>query len=72
MRYQKTIDLWNPQIQENIINGRCKIQRGQWVKCGEGKLSRFVKTTGRSLWVAHYQGNPKATRERFQQLCSIA
>jgi len=72
MRYKKAIDLWNPEIQENIINGRYKIQRGQWVKCGSVQLSRFVKTTGRSLWVAHPQKTPKATLERFKTLCSIA
>jgi hypothetical protein len=70
MKYLPTLDLWNHSIQSAILNGQIKLQCGQWVKCGEGKPSRFVKSTGRSLWVAHPQGTPAKTRERFLSLCS--
>jgi hypothetical protein len=70
MKYLPTLDLWNHSIQSAILNGQIKLQCGQWVKCGSGKPSRFVKSTGRSLWVAHPQGTPAKTRERFLSLCS--
>jgi hypothetical protein len=69
MKYLPTLDLWNHSIQSAILAGQIKLQCGQWVKCGEGKPSRFVKSTGRSLWVAHPQGTPAKTRERFLSLC---
>jgi len=72
MKYLPTLDLWNHSIQSAILAGQIKLQCGQWVKCGEGKPSRFVKSTGRSLWVAHPQGTPAKTRERFMQLISAA
>jgi hypothetical protein len=70
MKYLPTLDLWNPSIQSAVLNGQIKLQCGQWVKCGGGKPSRFVKTTGRSLWVAHPQGTPALTRKRFLSLCA--
>ena len=72
MKYQKAIDLWNTETQESIFNGSLKIQRGQWVKCGSDKLSRFIKSTGCSLWVAHWQGSSSATLARFKALCLAA
>ena len=72
MKYTATVDLWTPNTQENILNGSLKLQAGQWVRCGSDKLSRFVKATGTSLWVAHPQGTPQATRERFQVLLSVS
>jgi hypothetical protein len=42
------------------------------VRCGDGKLSRFVRSTGRSLWVAHWQGSGAATRERFMTLVAAS
>jgi hypothetical protein len=72
MKYIKAVDLWDAQTQEAILVGKVKLQRGQWVKCGSSKLSRYVKTTGRSLWIAHPQENAKATLARFNQLCAAA
>lgn len=68
MKYTKTIDLWAPGIQEQILNGSLRVQTGQWVRCGSEKLSRFVRSTGRSLWVAHWQGSGTVTRQRFTTL----
>lgn len=72
MKYLPAINLWDRGIQTAIINGQLKLQRGQWVKCGGGKLSRFVgvKPSG-SLWVAHWQGNGKDTAKRFKTLCEV-
>ena len=72
MKYLPTLDLWNNAIQQAVLTGQIKLQCGQWVKCGNSKPSRFVKTTGRSLWVAHPQETPKATFERFRKLASAA
>lgn len=72
MKYVKVVDLWDAKMQDAILAGKVKLQKGQWVKCGSNKLSRYIKTTGRSLWVAHPQKNSKDTLERFKQLCSIA
>jgi hypothetical protein len=72
MKYLPTLDLWNNAIQQAVISGQIKLQCGQWVKCGGGKPSRFVRSTGSSLWVAHSQGNAKATQERFLSLVSVS
>jgi hypothetical protein len=68
MKYLKTINLWAADIQDAVMRGQIRLQPGQWVSCGGGAPSRFVKTTGRSLWVAHPQGTAQATRERFLAL----
>jgi hypothetical protein len=72
MRYLPTVDLWNPETQLRILSGKLKLQAGQWVKCGGGKPSRFVRTTGTSLWVAHWQGTAAASRARFRDLLAAS
>jgi len=72
MKYLPTLDLWNNAIQTAVLSGQIKLQCGQWVKCGSDKPSRFVKSTGRSLWVAHPQGTPEATMQRFLSLVAVA
>lgn len=72
MKYLKTIDLWNPETEAAVLSGALKLQAGQWVKCGGDKLSRYVKNTGRSLWVAHWQGTPAASQARFRDLLSAS
>jgi len=66
MKFIKPIDLWVHG--DSVISGQIKLQRGQWVLCGP-QLSRFVGVKGRSLWVAHSQGNKAETRQRFTDLC---
>jgi hypothetical protein len=70
MRYLPTIDLWDSATQAAVLSGSLTLQAGQWVQCGGERLSRYVKTTGRSLWVAHWQGTPAATQARFRDLLS--
>ena len=77
MQFVKTIDLWADKgiNQDRILSGELKIQTGQWVQCGPGKKSRFIKATASgSLWIIHAEGhpheNPKITRERFSSCCS--
>ena len=72
MKFQSPVDLWAPGVEEAVLNGTLRLQRGQWVRCGGAKLSRFVRSTGRSLWVAHWQGSGAATRERFMALVAAS
>ena len=71
MKYLPTINLWESGIQEAILRGQLKLQCGQWVKCGGDKPSRFVKAMAHSIWAAHPQDTPQATRERFLSLVAI-
>jgi len=72
MKYLPTLDLWNYSTQLAILSGQIRLQCGQWVKCGSGKPSRFVRVSGNSLWVAHPQGNAKETQARFMSLVNVA
>jgi len=67
VKYSKVLDLWQEGVQEDIESGQVKLQRGQWLRCGSsGKLCRFVGLScSRSIWVTHWQGNGKATLEKF-------
>ena len=69
MKYTKPIDLHLHG--ESVLSGEIKLQRGQWVKCGN-VLSRYVGIhQGRTIWAAHPQGNSKDTAQRFKDLCEI-
>lgn len=54
MKFLPTIDLWATGIQQALTTGALKLQRGQWVRCGNGKPSRFVRATSTSIWAVHY------------------
>jgi len=71
MKYLPTVNLYLPGVQDDILNGSLRLQAGQWVSCGGGKPSRFVRIAGNSLWIAHPQGTARATRERFLSLLSV-
>lgn len=69
MKYLKTLNMWEPSIQDAVLSGQIKLQPGQWVQCGPGHKSRFVSVrNGRSIWAAHWQGSGKATQQRFLSL----
>ena len=68
MKYLPAINLWDNATHQAVLSGQIKLQAGQWVRCGNGRLSRFVRTTGRSIWVAHWQGSADATEKRFKAL----
>lgn len=73
MKFSKAIDLWAAGVQEAIMNGTLKLQRGQWVICGDSKhKSRWVGIRGSSLWVSHWKGNGSRTRAAFIDLCNAA
>jgi hypothetical protein len=67
MKYSKVLNLWQEGVQEDIVSGQIKLQRGQWLRCGESdKPCRYVGLSrSNSIWVTHWQGNSKATLEKF-------
>lgn len=69
MKYLPTIDLIAPGVQEALISGRLKLQRGQWVLCCNRKPSRYVGLTrGKAIWAVH----PSPDQEsRFREICSF-
>ena len=78
MIYVKTLNLWDKSIMGAIERGQIKLQRGQWLTCGEhGKKCRFVGMGLRknkpndTIWVVHWQGTGKKTQEKFLSSCKI-
>lgn len=67
MKYQPMLNIWNSQIQDDVLSGKLKLQRGQWLRCGNStKPCRFIGVNiGRSIDVVHWQGSPKATNTLF-------
>lgn len=74
--YLPTVDLWDAKTQRSVVSGELKLRRGQWVKCGDKTLSRFVCVHGGGLWVVHPEGNPEGKRrittKRFSEICDAA
>jgi len=62
-----TLNVWDNSIKKAIETGQIKLQRGQWLRCGnEGKRCRYVGlTSGKSIWVTHWQGSPERTNTKF-------
>ena len=72
MKFQKTLDLWETGVQEKIDSGEIKLQRGQWLTCGdsgglEGKKCRYVGQSGGRVWVTHWQGSAEATQRKWHE-----
>ena len=67
MKYITTLDVWDNSIKKAIETGQIKLQRGQWLRCGtKGKRCRYVGlTSGKSIWVTHWQGSPEKTNAKF-------
>lgn len=69
MKFVKSINVWEAGVQNSIIDGTLKLQRGQWVRCGDSKPSRFVKATlGSSIWLIHYSENQASN---FVDICKL-
>ena len=67
MKYLPTIDLWSTGIIDALHSGALRLQRGQWVRCGQQRPSRFVRATSGSIWAVHPQ--PGQARQ-FLAVCS--
>ena len=72
MKYLPTVNVWLPAISAALQHGQLKLQRGQWVTCGDGHSpARFVARKGNALWIAHSEGS-KGTGDSFRRLCAVA
>jgi len=78
MLYLKTLNLWDTSTALAIEHGQIKLQRGQWLQCGENdKKCRFVGlglhkgSDSKSVWVVHYQGLNGNTMKKFRSGCKI-
>jgi len=67
MTYLPELNLWSPGIAQAIRSGQLKIQRGQWLRCGNNPHPcRFVGLTpGGTLHVVHWRGSKAATNAHF-------
>ena len=72
MRYLPTLDLWNSGIHSALVSGQLKLQSGQWVRCGEGKLSRFIGISNGVINAVHWSGSGRSTNRKFLQRARIA
>jgi hypothetical protein len=72
MNFLPTVDLWNVAIDRALRSGQLKLQRGQWVQCGQGRKSRFIGVYGHAIRCTHWQGSAERTREHFQQSCEVS
>lgn len=54
-KFIKTPDLWDIKTVRKIKSGELVLQPGQWVRCGDKKLSRFVRfnPASKTFNVAH-------------------
>ena len=59
MKYIKAINIWD--YSDAVRKGQIKLQKGQWVRLGEGgRLSRYHSTNGNTIRAFHY---PNATKK---------
>jgi hypothetical protein len=69
MKFTPILDLWDNGVQDALYSGALRLQRGQWVKCGQAsRPSRFVRATKSSIWCVHYSCNQ---RKAFAEVCAI-
>jgi len=68
MKYLPTIDLWSSGIIDALHSGALRLQRGQWVRCGQERPSRFVRATPASIWAIHPQPNQAG---QFLAVCQM-
>lgn len=71
MKYLPTVDIWSPSVSAALRFGQLKLQRGQWVRCGNDRPSRFVCVRpSRSIWAVHPDGSGRVSLSRFRALCA--
>lgn len=70
-KYQKTLDLWDPEVSDKLYSGELKLQSGQWVTCGpDGIKSRFVKANSHHITVIH-GGSSMEVCEKYKKYVKI-
>ena len=54
MRFVGALDLWDLGTIQAIQNGQLRLQPGQWVRCGNERLSRLVRISEAGVvWAIH-------------------
>ena len=73
MKFQKTIDLWADGVIDALENGNLRLQKGQWIRCGQSAKSRFVqvKTRSRTIHAVHPKGEAGVSIKRFSEACKF-
>lgn len=66
MRFLPTLDLWADDNAAALRAGTLKLQRGQWVYCGNDRPSRFIRATPSSIWAIHPQ---ERQNKKFVAIC---
>ena len=65
MRYVKTLNLWDDNRIESLIDGTLVLQPGQWILCGGTSPSRFCGVTSSGTIVATH---PSGDRLRVDSM----
>ena len=72
MKFVPTVNLWDPAISRLIQDGRLKLQRGQWVRCGLERRSRIVNISGSGLiWAVHPRTDKGRDSEQYQSWLTL-
>jgi len=73
MKFQKTIDLWADGVIDALENGNLRLQKGQWIRCGQSAKSRFVQVKPRSktIHAVHPKGEAGVSIKRFSEACKF-
>lgn len=73
MKFQKTIDLWADGVVDALEKGNLRLQKGQWIRCGQAAKSRFVqvKPVSRTIHAVHPKGEAGVSTKRFSEACKF-
>jgi len=71
-QFHKTLDLWNQNIVDAILDGAIRVNRGQWVQCGEGIKSRLIDINFSSgTFHCVHGGSYKEVNRQFKRVVEL-
>lgn len=71
-KYLPTVNLWDAATYVALKNGQLKLQSGQWVQCGEGQKSRFIRYNKKSdTIVCAHGGSNKQVTARYMAAVNV-
>lgn len=65
-RFIPAPDLWNPDTRAALDSGALTLQPGQWIKTGEGPLSRFYRHNAATGHVVAFHGGKGWATRKFR------
>lgn len=70
VRFLPVVDLWAVGVQPALLSGQLRLQRGQWVRCGDERPSRFIGLSEQGvIFAVHPLGDGKAAgKGRFVEV----